>query len=523
MRKFNKQSTIAIFVLSLIVGFAVLFSLIFNNKIAVLAATTVNLGTADNFAILAGSGISDTNPSVISGDVGLSPTTGAAIGLTAAEVTGTIYAVDAFGPIGSTNNPGLLIIAKNDLNTAYSAATGQVTTNFVSADLGGQILAPGVYQDNGAPNSLSITGTLTLDGGGDPNAVFILKSGSTLVTGSNSHVNLINGAQACNVFWQVASSATLGTNSDFKGNILAFSSITDDGGSTVYGRLLARNAAVTVNNTNITKAVCLAPSTITVAKVIINDNGQSKVFSDFPLFVDSVSVVRGVATDFVPGTHVVSETTNSVYAQTFSGDCDATGHISIAPGDAKTCTITNNDLALSAPPIFSTPTPVPATLHVIKIVNNGNGGTAVASDFSLHVKNSNVDVSGSPAFGMTTPGTSYSLTAGTYVVSEDANIFYTRSFSGDCDANGNVTLLAGNNKTCTVTNTHIAATPPVVSPIVITPITAPLITAPTVIPKLPNTGLPLEKNNTPWNIIIVAGALGLVSASIITIIKKRTN
>jgi len=103
---------------------------------------------------------------------------------------------------------------------------------------------------------MGITGTLTLDGGGDPNAVFVFQAGSSLTTASASSVVLINGAQACNVFWQVGSSATLGTGTLFKGNILAFSSITDSGGSTIEGRLLARGAAVTLNNTNVAKATC---------------------------------------------------------------------------------------------------------------------------------------------------------------------------------------------------------------------------------------------------------------------------
>ncbi len=221
------------------------------------AATTVDLNSAANFAVLAGSGISDTNPSTVTGDVGLSPTTGAAIGITSAEVTGTIYAVDAFGPAGSIEDPGLLTTAKNDLTAAYLAAEGQVAT-VLATELGGTIVTPGAYEN--VSGEFGITGTVTLDGEGNEDAVFIFQATSTLITASNSNVVLINGAQACNVFWQVGSSATLGTSSDFKGNILALASITDNGGSTVEGRLLARNAAVTLNNTTLTKADCNVPT-----------------------------------------------------------------------------------------------------------------------------------------------------------------------------------------------------------------------------------------------------------------------
>jgi hypothetical protein len=246
----NKNALAAIAV-SLVLGFSGL----------ALAASSVNLGSADNFAVLAGSFITASNPSVISGDVGLSPAVGTFYtGLTTGMVTGTIYAVDATGPAGATgNNPALLTTAQNDLTTAYANAAGQtpnipVLASSIDSFSGvGYTLAPGVYNSG---STMGITGTLTLNGGGDPNAIFVFQAGSSLTTAVNSQVVLTNGTQACNVFWQVGSSATLGTGTQFKGNILAFSSITDNGGSTINGRLLARNAAVTLNNTTVTKAVC---------------------------------------------------------------------------------------------------------------------------------------------------------------------------------------------------------------------------------------------------------------------------
>lgn len=232
-----------------------------------LAVTTVNLGTAAGFAVLAGTAVTDVPSSVITGDVGLSPAAGSNYaGLTAAEVTGTIYAVDATGPGGSVNNPALLTTAKNDLTTAYTDAAGKtpVTTTFSAADnqLGGQTLTPGVYAFGHATTANITAATpLTLDGQNDSNAVFVFQASSDLVTASGSTVRLINGAQACNVFWQVTSSMTLGTSSTFVGNVLALTSITDNGSSTVNGRLLARNGQVALNKTTITKSTCTVATT----------------------------------------------------------------------------------------------------------------------------------------------------------------------------------------------------------------------------------------------------------------------
>ena len=223
--------------------------------------TPVNLGTAGNFAVLGAAAVNDTNISAVTGDVGLSPAAwGPAPALTCAEVTGTIYSVNASGPLPCRQiNAGLLTTAKNDLTAAYIDAAGR-TASTVGTELGGVILPDGTYASAAGTFGIFGGGTLTLDGGGRADSVFIFQMASTLTTGSNSKVVLTNGAQACNVYWQVGSSAHLGTGSTFVGNVMADQSITDDGGSTVDGRFLARIAAVTLNNTHITSSVC-APST----------------------------------------------------------------------------------------------------------------------------------------------------------------------------------------------------------------------------------------------------------------------
>lgn len=210
-----------------------------------LAATSVGLGTANSFAILAGAGVTNTGPSVINGDLGTSPTP----------------AVTGFGgaPNGTVNGAthqadALAAQAQADLTTAYNDAAGQGPVNTLATELGGQTLTPGVY--NSETGTFGITGTLTLNGQGNPDAVFIFKTATTLISASESQVLMINGAQPCHLFWQVGSSATLGTDSAFAGNILALESIELNSGVTVLGRLLARNASVTLINDTVTRADC---------------------------------------------------------------------------------------------------------------------------------------------------------------------------------------------------------------------------------------------------------------------------
>ena len=231
------------------------------------ATATVGLGTAGNFAILAGTpNISNTGSTKVIGNVGLSPATGAGIGLLLSQVTGTIYSVDAFGPSGSINNPGLLTIAKNDLTAAYTDAEGRTPVTIITDELGGKTLVPGVYASESTNFGITAgAGALVLDGQGDAGAVFIFQVSAEapgLTVGPGSTVSLINGAQACNVFWRV-DSATINTTAVFKGNVLALNSITVANGANIEGRLLARNGDVTLINDTITRATCAAAGVTT--------------------------------------------------------------------------------------------------------------------------------------------------------------------------------------------------------------------------------------------------------------------
>ncbi|MBA3916557.1 MAG: DUF3494 domain-containing protein [Acidobacteriales bacterium] len=195
----------------------------------------INLGTATNFGLLAGSGITNASAGTsIVGDVGSSPTP-AVTGLVASQVNGVLYTA----PDPATDQ------AQLDLTVGYNDAAGAPCgTVLTGTDLGGLTLVPGVYCFS---SSAQLTGTLTLDGQGNPGAQWIFQMGSTITTASDSTVLLINGAAICNVYWQVGSSATIGTNSTFVGDILALTSITLNGG-TLNGRALARNGAVTISD-----------------------------------------------------------------------------------------------------------------------------------------------------------------------------------------------------------------------------------------------------------------------------------
>jgi len=208
---------------------------------------TVQLATAAEYAVLGGSTVTNTGPSVLDGSAGVSPGT-AVTGFPPGIVLppATIHAADA--PAAA---------AQADLTTAYVDAAGRPVDGTTTADLGGLVLVGGVYAGP-SRSPLTLTGPLVLDGANDPTSVFIFQTDSTLITASGSTVTLINGAQECNVFWQVGSSATLGTGSTFTGTILALTSVTVTSGVTVRGRALARNGAVTLDGDVFTRPGCAA-------------------------------------------------------------------------------------------------------------------------------------------------------------------------------------------------------------------------------------------------------------------------
>ena len=317
------------------------------------AQPTVNLGTTSNFAVLAGSTITNTGPTTVNGnaggDIGLYPGT-AFPGQAQVTLTGAVHLTDSVASI-----------AKDDLVTAYNDAAGRTPVTTIPTELGGTTLVPGVYDS--ANGTFQITGTLTLDAQGDPDAVFIFKTSSTLITASDSSVSLINNARPCRVFWQVGSSATLGTNSHFVGHIFALTSITAGTGATVQGQLLARNGAVTLDTNIITNAICSASLTpaIYVSKTA-SPNSQ-------------------VGTGSVTYTYVVTNAGNGALSTVTVTD-DKLGPVTYVSGD------TNSDGLLQAGEtwIYTATTVLTATTTNVATATGGSSGTTATATSAVTVE-----------------------------------------------------------------------------------------------------------------------------------------
>lgn len=515
--KFNKNSRVAVGVVSLVLGFVGL----------VIAATAINLGTADNFAILAGTGITiggAVNTSAITGDIG--DTSATITGIGNAVLTGTNHSGDA-----------TTVSAKSALTTAYLAAEAQLprTTVYPAIhDLGGETLTPGIYND---PSSFAVTGTLTLNGQGDPNAVFIFQAGSTLTTAGASNISLIGSAQACNVFWQVGSSATLGSASTFKGNILALTSIGLGTTANVEGRVLAQNGAVTLNGSNIiTKATCVAPPP---APAVSSGGGGS--FAILPL-INVTKVPSPLALPAGPGlvTYTYKATNIGVVpmigawvkddkcsdVKYVSGDTNNNGRLSVGESWTYTCTKmvsqteTNTATAhgqsngwdvydtANATVVVGLPAQiVPPLIHLVKtpsVFNLPAGGGAVTYSYAV-----------------TNPGTA--PLSDVSIVDDKCTGLPGRVVGHPGDLNKN-NLLESNETwqfTCqtniTQTTTNIGTAEGHANGL--TAIDFSPSTVVVAAPGLPNTGFPSEGNGTPWNIVIVTSILGL--ASLAVVLRKR--
>lgn len=210
-------------------------------------AAAVNLGLAGEFVILSKTGVTNVFQSAVTGDVGSSPITGAAILLECVEVTGTIYSVDAAGPACKITNATRLTTAVGDMQTAYTDAAGRANPDFLNlgaGNIGGRTLTPGLYKWTSA---LNIPTDITI--AGQPNDVFIFQVDGTLNMGSTVNITLTGGAQAKNIIWQVAGAVTLGTTSHFEGTILGGSGINLKTGASINGQMLAQTAVTLQMNT----------------------------------------------------------------------------------------------------------------------------------------------------------------------------------------------------------------------------------------------------------------------------------
>ncbi len=447
MKKFSKFLKLSLLVIPLLVGLA--------GPSSALAATSPSLGTESTYGIVSSTYTNSLNAgteTTINGDV--------------CYTTGPATAPIAIN--GATNSPCPAATGTAQ-STALANLNSQACTSLGSNVVLSGTFTPGCYSSTGTMD-ITLSTTVTLNGPG----TYIFRSGGALTTGANSKVVLTNGASASDVFWTPGGAVVIGANSStsatptFVGNIIA-----DALGSTginlghfvnLLGRALAFGHTVTTDSNTIT-----VPTTLNVIKTVINNNGGVAASSAFNLHVKlggtdvAGSPAAGAATPgtlytLSPNTYVVSEDANSSYTQSFSGDCNASGSVTLVRGDAKTCTITNDDVASPVPP---SPAPAsstqPGTINVVKTVINNNGGTKVASDFPLFVSGTGV-VSGQT--------NTFPVTGGIYTVTETNNSGYLQSFSGDCDLNGQLNLNHGDNKVCIVTNNDIGASAPVVPPLI---------------------------------------------------------
>ncbi|MCX6797785.1 MAG: ice-binding family protein [Candidatus Falkowbacteria bacterium] len=378
MRKFNKSL--------IVIGLAVFFGLIgfsFVKPITAQAASSPSLGTAATYSILSGTTVTNVGATSISGNVGISPAGGGGVtGFGTVTFTGGGSVHDSDGPAAT---------AQTDKNLAYANLAGQgCDTTYIGAfkDLAGETLAPGVY----CATSFHLSGTLTLNG--NASDVWVFKSTSDLIVsgGAAAKVVFTEGGLPCNVWWRIVSTATFDAGSSLVGNILADTSITFAAGANLDGRALARTALVSLSGNSISGPTCAPPlghsvqftGTINVVKTVINDNGRTKTVADFPLFINGMPVVSGETNTFLANSdkYTVTETADSNYTRSFSGDCDSNGVLYLKLDEKAFCVITNND---DGAPIIAPP--VPPIIDVVKVPSPlalPDGPGTVTYNYTLH-------------------------------------------------------------------------------------------------------------------------------------------
>ncbi len=301
---------------------------------SVLHATNPGLGTAGSYSVLAATAVTNTGPSVLSQDLGL---TNSAVSSLTGFPPGTV--------LGTTNQGNAQAAqAESDNTAAYLNLAGQSGATSEPADLGGLTLVSGIYSTPGG--AMSLTGTLTLNGQGNPNGVFIFQMASTLTTAGSSQVVLINSANPCNVFWQVGSSATLGTSSSIQGSVLALTSITATTSAVINGRLLAQNGAVTLDDNSITNPTCALPPTTTTTTAAPTTTTAAP----------TTTTAIGSTTTSVPAT--LAPVTTTTISPVTTGSTTSTTTSTIAPTTtviAPTTTVIAPATTTTLPPISVVP------------------------------------------------------------------------------------------------------------------------------------------------------------------------
>ncbi|KAJ9634779.1 hypothetical protein H2199_008828 [Coniosporium tulheliwenetii] len=311
--------------------------------LAALTDAQISLGRAAPFGIVATTAITSTGATIVDGQLGIFPNDETSITGFPPGISGPVFGGDATAQA-----------ARDDATSAYTALAALTPTTFLTGqDLGGMTLFAGVYN---FASSGGLTGVLTLDGQGNSNALFVFQFGSTLTTASASSVVLINGAQACNVFWQVGSSATLGTTTNFAGNILASASITGNAGVTVQGGLYALTAAVTLIEDTITaQGSCGAPvpeSSTTASPTTLTMMTSTAAYTTTP--ASTVTITSTViVTESASPASTVTVTASGTVATTTVTDTVATSYTKCTSTTTKTSTMSTTKTA-KAPQCTST-------------------------------------------------------------------------------------------------------------------------------------------------------------------------
>ena len=330
------------------------------------ASAQALLGTSQSFGVLGASAVTNTGPTTVTGDLGVSPGT-SITGFPPGSVTGVIHMTDA---VASQ--------AQADTTTAYNALAGMAcNTVLTGQDLGGLTLTPGVYCFT---SSAQLTGMLTLNAQGDPNAVFVFQIATALTTASNSSVQVINSGQSCNVFWQIGSSATLGTNTNFIGSIIALASVTLNTGATLTGRALARTGAVTMDTNAITATFCRPTIGVNFSPVIINAGGVSTKTITLINPNATPAALTAPLADNLPAGLLIAATPNAsttcggVLAAPAGGTAFSLTGGTIPGGAPGSCTVTVNVTAAVGGTYVNT-----LSAGALQTSNGSNSAAAIAS------------------------------------------------------------------------------------------------------------------------------------------------
>ena len=337
-------------------------------------AQTVPLGTATGFGVIAAQAITSTGATIVTGDLGITPGN-------ASSVTGFSFSTPpGTGIVIGTPHfaDAVAVSAKNDAQSAYSTLASRPCTTTISGDLGGRTLTPGVYC---SASAMGLTGTLTLDAQGNSDAVFIFQIGSALTTASASQVQMINGGQSCNVFWQAGSSVTMGTGSSFIGNVLASSSVTMTTGTRSTGRLIALNGAITLDGSTVT--VCaLAPGNPLLSKSfnpsIINAGGSSLLTVTLINPNPTVATLTSPLIDTLPSGVLVSNAPNASTTCTGTGLPSAVAGGSTVSLGAGAVIPANGSCTFSASVSAAAPGVYVNTLNVGALVTTNGSNPALA-------------------------------------------------------------------------------------------------------------------------------------------------